>query len=281
MPTAPVHHGCSAIQASSSSASSCSWSEYSSVSTPSGVAAAADVHPQRGVAVRREPGVVERVVGGRHVVLAVRQVLEDRGDRVRLGVLRQPHARAEAGAVRERDPDRVGDPDRGGHSPPAAACHDGPEPAVIVPSPSTATALTRLKASDPGLVSCTTSSCPISARRARTCGSTQRVHVGRPSLRVHPRLVDRVLHAEPVVDDADRGVQHAGEDRVAAGAGHGEHAAAVARRHDRRHREERHLARRDRVRVSGAGVEVHHRVVQHDPRAGHHDQRPEVRRRSW
>ena len=35
MPTEPVHHGCDAIQAITSTASACSWAEYSSVSSPS------------------------------------------------------------------------------------------------------------------------------------------------------------------------------------------------------------------------------------------------------
>ena len=37
IPTAPLHHGWEAIQAMASTASSCSWTVYSSVSTPCGV----------------------------------------------------------------------------------------------------------------------------------------------------------------------------------------------------------------------------------------------------
>ena len=79
-----------------------------------------------------------------------------------------------------------------------------------------------------------------------------------------------------MVDVVDHRVHDAGEDRVAAGARGGEHAPAVARRDDRGHGEERHLARRDRVRAARPRVVVHHRVVQQDARAGHRDQRPEV-----
>ena len=46
----------------------------------------------------------ERVALGRAVALAVGQVLEQGRDGGALGVLRQPQARGEAGAVGERDP---------------------------------------------------------------------------------------------------------------------------------------------------------------------------------
>ena len=63
IPTAPVHHGCAAIQAITSSASSCSWREYSSMQHAVGVAAAADVDAHAGVAVGGEVRVKQRVDG--------------------------------------------------------------------------------------------------------------------------------------------------------------------------------------------------------------------------
>ena len=52
-----------------------------------------------------------RVAAGHRVALAVRQVLEDRRHRVGLGVVGQPDARGQAGAVRQRDPGVVDAPD--------------------------------------------------------------------------------------------------------------------------------------------------------------------------
>ena len=68
------------------------------------LAATALVHTQHGVAVSREVGVARLVARCRAVALPVGDVLEDRRDRVALGVLWQPDARAKARAVRERDP---------------------------------------------------------------------------------------------------------------------------------------------------------------------------------
>ena len=78
---------------------------------PLGVARAAQVDPDRRVAVAGEVGVDPRVADGRRVVLAVRDVLEDRRHRILLGVLGQPDPRREADAVRHRDPDVVEPPD--------------------------------------------------------------------------------------------------------------------------------------------------------------------------
>ena len=69
-----------------------------------GLPGAAQVHPQRGVPVPREVHVARPVARRRAVALAVGDVLEDRRDRVALGVLGKPDAGAEPGAVRHRDP---------------------------------------------------------------------------------------------------------------------------------------------------------------------------------
>jgi hypothetical protein len=68
------------------------------------VAAAAQVDPHGRVAVADEVGVVARVAAGHRVALAVREVLEDRRDRIGLGVLREPDARGEPPSVADRDP---------------------------------------------------------------------------------------------------------------------------------------------------------------------------------
>jgi hypothetical protein len=74
------------------------------VEDPVRLAAAADVDAHRRVAVAREVGLADRVAGGRAVVLAVGQVLEDGRDRVALGVLGQPDPRGEPGPAGELDP---------------------------------------------------------------------------------------------------------------------------------------------------------------------------------
>jgi hypothetical protein len=69
-----------------------------------GLARAAHVDAHRGIAVAGEI-VVHRLVAAAHVVaLAVGDVFEDGRDRVVPGVLRQPDARRQAGAVGQRDP---------------------------------------------------------------------------------------------------------------------------------------------------------------------------------
>ena len=105
MPRLPSHQGCAAIQASTSSASSCSCCVYSSVEDPVGLARPAHVHPHGRVAVAREVRLALRVADGRPVRLAVREVLEDRRHRVVLGVRGQPDAGGQARAVGQRDPE--------------------------------------------------------------------------------------------------------------------------------------------------------------------------------
>jgi hypothetical protein len=68
-----------------------------------GFAAAADVDAYRGVAVAREVRMGERVALTRAVTLAVGQILQQRGHRIRLGVLGQPDAGGESRAVLQRD----------------------------------------------------------------------------------------------------------------------------------------------------------------------------------
>ena len=97
-----------------------------------GLAAAALVHAQHRVAVAREVGVARLVARRGAVALPVGDVLEDRRDRVALGVLGQPDARAEARAVRERDP-RVVDPAHG-----ARQVRDDPHRRAGAPSSSSA-----------------------------------------------------------------------------------------------------------------------------------------------
>ncbi len=71
---------------------------------PVGVAGAADIDANGRVAVLGEVGVARRVGVGGLVVLAVRQVLEDRRHRRSGGVFRQPDPSGEPHAVGQRDP---------------------------------------------------------------------------------------------------------------------------------------------------------------------------------
>jgi hypothetical protein len=70
-----------------------------------GVAAPAQVDAHAGVAVVGEVRVVALVARGERVALAVREVLEDRGDGLR--IVGQPQPGREPGAVGQRDPDVV------------------------------------------------------------------------------------------------------------------------------------------------------------------------------
>ena len=106
MPTVPVHQGCAASQAITSSASSCSCCRYSSQQHAVGFAAAAhvDAHRRHSRGRRsRDASAASR--GGRAVALAIGQVFEDRRHRVGLGVLGQPDPRRQPAAVPERDED--------------------------------------------------------------------------------------------------------------------------------------------------------------------------------
>ena len=89
MPTAPVHQGCSAIQAITSTPSACSWRAVLVVGQAVGVAAAAHVDPHAGVAVAGQVGIQQLVAGGGAVALAVGQVLEHGRHRV---AARRPRA---------------------------------------------------------------------------------------------------------------------------------------------------------------------------------------------
>ncbi len=125
MPTLPSHHGCAAIQAITSRPSSCSCSEYSSSHRSARVAGAADVDAHRRVAVPGEPAHLLVVARLGAVAQPVGQVLEDR--RLRAGVDRQPHARGQPGAVRERrsTPSRAPEPRSGRSSRVRAAIERG------------------------------------------------------------------------------------------------------------------------------------------------------------
>src|SRR5713226_9571160 len=81
-PTAPVHHGCAAIQAITAMPSASSCSVYSSASRPSD----------------------SPVPRAREVALAVWDVLENRGHRRPVGVLGEPEAGREPAAVGHGDP---------------------------------------------------------------------------------------------------------------------------------------------------------------------------------
>ncbi len=105
IPTSPLHHSCAASQAITSSASSCSCGEVLVVEQPVRVAAAAEVDPHAGEAVVGEVRVVAVVARRERVALAVRDVLEDGRDGLR--IVRQPQPRREPRAVGQRDPDVV------------------------------------------------------------------------------------------------------------------------------------------------------------------------------
>ena len=103
----------------------------------------ADVHAQRGIAVRREPGGRARRVGGRHVVLANTAVYSRIAGTGFASASSGSHMRAHR-RVPSESGSQTGSATRteAVHSPPAAACHVAPELVVIVPSPSTVTAST-------------------------------------------------------------------------------------------------------------------------------------------
>ena len=103
MPTAPVHHGCAASQAITSTQSACSCSRVLVREEAVGLAAATDVHPHAGVAVTREPGHLLVVAGDRAVVEPVGHGLEHRGHRIGVGVVGQPDPRGQPGAVAHGD----------------------------------------------------------------------------------------------------------------------------------------------------------------------------------
>ena len=69
-----------------------------------GLAVAAHVDPEAGIAVTGEIGMGQCVPSGGAVALAVGQVLQDRRDRALLRICRQPDPRRQTAAVRERDP---------------------------------------------------------------------------------------------------------------------------------------------------------------------------------
>ena len=99
IPTSPLHHGWEAIQAMASTASSCSWSAVLVDEHAVGVSAAPDVEPHSRIPVTGEVAEATLIVNGEQVVLAVRDVLENRRDRDGRGNLGHPDPRTEAGTV--------------------------------------------------------------------------------------------------------------------------------------------------------------------------------------
>ena len=70
-----------------------------------GIAAAAHVDANAGVAVAREVRMVDPVAASRDVAFAVGDVLDNCGHGMLLGILGHPHARSHPRAIRQRDPD--------------------------------------------------------------------------------------------------------------------------------------------------------------------------------
>jgi hypothetical protein len=77
-----------------------------------GLAGATHVDPHRRVAEARDVRLSARIASRGPVHLAVREELEDRRDRIRLGILWQPDPRREAAAVGEGQPGVFDLPDR-------------------------------------------------------------------------------------------------------------------------------------------------------------------------
>ncbi len=105
MPTVPVHQGCAAAQAITSTASVEFLLGVFVLHQPFGIAVAAHVDADRRIAVAGEPRMGQLVAGNRAVALAVGQVLEDRRHRARRGVGRHPDARRQPAAVGHDDAD--------------------------------------------------------------------------------------------------------------------------------------------------------------------------------
>src|SRR5690606_32012906 len=70
-----------------------------------GIAGAADIEPHAGIALGGEPGMGELVPVARAVAPPIWDVFEDRGNRIRLRVLRHPDSGGKPGAVGHRNPD--------------------------------------------------------------------------------------------------------------------------------------------------------------------------------
>ena len=70
---------------------------------PVGFAGAAHVDAKAGIAIAGEIGMGEMIALRRAVALAIGQIFQDRGNRLLLRIGRQPDARRQAAAVRERD----------------------------------------------------------------------------------------------------------------------------------------------------------------------------------
>ncbi len=87
------------------------------------LAAPSHVDAHAPVAVAGEVGVPRRIRAGRSVALAVGDVLEQRRNRLGLGVLGKPDPRRQAASVRERDPLVLDHADRAGKARPDSLGH--------------------------------------------------------------------------------------------------------------------------------------------------------------
>ena len=105
MPTLPLHQGWLAAQAMTSTASSEFLLGIFVLHQPFGIAIAAHVDADAGIAVAGEIGMGQRIARGRAVALAVGQMLDDGGNLVGVGIVRQPDAGRQRAAVAHLDAD--------------------------------------------------------------------------------------------------------------------------------------------------------------------------------
>ncbi len=99
MPTRPLHHGCSASQAISSTASFNSAAEYSSPNNPSESPLPRMSTRIAANSVTRKVAMAGGVLDRGAVAFSIRQVLEDDRHRRAIGVVRQPQTRSDSSAV--------------------------------------------------------------------------------------------------------------------------------------------------------------------------------------
>ena len=111
-----MHQSLEAIQARISRASSLFLLQILILENTLGFAGTPDVHPHGSIAVTGIPRVGQFIAVTGAVTLAVGQVLEDRRNRLVSGVLRQPDAGRQPGAVRQFNPRVLDDLDPVGKS---------------------------------------------------------------------------------------------------------------------------------------------------------------------
>ena len=110
MPTAPLHQGCAASHAISSTPSSCSCLGVLVEQQTAQFTATAKVDADARVAVACKIGMSEGVSFVSPVALAIRQILQNCRNRILLGVLRQPDASRQHRAVFQRYQSMLDDP---------------------------------------------------------------------------------------------------------------------------------------------------------------------------